>query len=199
MALSRLFNDSFFRSPSIFSNEFHNVFNEFDRIMTSQPFAESSLTTGSFSPRVKLSEEQNNYKIEAEVAGFPKDALSLEFPDPQVLRISGKFEQETKHEPDTTHEATQNGKDSKKDNKDPGTAVVTARSENDKQLSHSKGARVWHNERISKSFTRNIGLPSPVDTENVKASLENGILSIVVPKLNKPDYHKKIEIIDAKI
>lgn len=44
----------------------------------------------------------------------------------------------------------------------------------------------YFSERSIGQFARTFNFPSRVDTENVKASLKNGILSIVVPKLQAP-------------
>ena len=45
-----------------------------------------------------------------------------------------------------------------------------------------EGARYHRREREAGSFSRMIGLPGEVDTENVEASLANGILTIAISK-----------------
>ena len=45
-----------------------------------------------------------------------------------------------------------------------------------------EGARYHRREREAGTFSRMIGLPGEVNSNNVEASLENGILSIIVPK-----------------
>jgi len=47
-------------------------------------------------------------------------------------------------------------------------------------------SRYWVSERSVGEFSRTFNFPSRVDQENVKASLRNGILSIVVPKAQAP-------------
>jgi HSP20 family protein len=44
------------------------------------------------------------------------------------------------------------------------------------------GARYHRREREAGTFSRMIGLPAEVDTDKVDAKLENGILTVVVPK-----------------
>jgi len=44
------------------------------------------------------------------------------------------------------------------------------------------GARYHRREREAGTFSRMIGLPAEVDTDKVDANLENGILTVVVPK-----------------
>jgi HSP20 family protein len=51
-----------------------------------------------------------------------------------------------------------------------------------------EGARYHRREREAGSFSRMIGLPGEVDTDNVQASLENGVLTIAISKaeITKP-------------
>jgi hypothetical protein len=49
-------------------------------------------------------------------------------------------------------------------------------------------------ERSVGEFARSFSLPDPVDHENVKASMKNGILSIVVPKMQKSKTQKRVQI-----
>jgi HSP20 family molecular chaperone IbpA len=48
-------------------------------------------------------------------------------------------------------------------------------------------ARYWVSERTSGSFSRGFRFPVRIEQEGVKASLKNGILSIVVPKAKIPE------------
>ncbi|WPH00100.1 Hypothetical protein R9X50_00292300 [Acrodontium crateriforme] len=49
-----------------------------------------------------------------------------------------------------------------------------------------EGPKYWLSERSVGSFARTFSFPDRVDHDNVKASLQNGILSIVVPKAAVP-------------
>lgn len=40
-------------------------------------------------------------------------------------------------------------------------------------------------------FVRSFTLPKGVDTENIKAACENGVLEVIIPKLTKKDEDKK--------
>jgi HSP20 family protein len=75
----------------------------------------------------------------------------------------------------------------------------------DKNILTIKGERKVRNEvkegdyyRIESaygSFARSFTLPEKVDTENIEAKTENGVLEIVIPKLKvEKDTTKKIEI-----
>ena len=51
-----------------------------------------------------------------------------------------------------------------------------------KIAAEEEGARYHRREREAGTFSRMIGLPGEVDTDKVEARLENGILTILVPK-----------------
>jgi HSP20 family protein len=51
-----------------------------------------------------------------------------------------------------------------------------------KIAAEEEGARYHRREREAGTFSRMIGLPGEVDSNAVDAKLENGILSIIVPK-----------------
>ena len=53
--------------------------------------------------------------------------------------------------------------------------------------------KYWVNERSVGEFTRTFQFPGTVDQEAVKASLRNGILSVVVPKLVKGERRIVVE------
>ena len=62
------------------------------------------------------------------------------------------------------------------------TANNLAISGERKIASEESGARYHRREREAGTFSRMIGLPGEVNTDKVDAKLENGILTIVVPK-----------------
>jgi HSP20 family molecular chaperone IbpA len=57
----------------------------------------------------------------------------------------------------------------------------------------SDESKYWVSERSVGEFARTFSFPKPVDQENVKASLKNGIISIIVPKAAAPQ-SKRINI-----
>lgn len=52
----------------------------------------------------------------------------------------------------------------------------------------------WSSERVFGTFSRSFTFPVPVKTDGVSAKLENGVLKVVVPKLEEAQPGKKIEI-----
>jgi HSP20 family protein len=52
----------------------------------------------------------------------------------------------------------------------------------ERQIVAEEGVRYHRRERESGSFSRIIGLPAEVDTDKVEAKLQDGVLTVVVPK-----------------
>ncbi|MHA1650753.1 MAG: Hsp20/alpha crystallin family protein [Candidatus Helarchaeota archaeon] len=64
-----------------------------------------------------------------------------------------------------------------------------------KEEEEEKGKTFIRKERRYRSFSRSIPLPKGIDPDNIKASLDKGILQITIPKLEKEEPPKrKIEI-----
>ena len=70
--------------------------------------------------------------------------------------------------------------------------VITTNNQNQEvqQASERPQSRYWVSERSVGQFSRSFAFPSRVDQDNVRASLKNGILSIVVPKASAPTTRK---------
>ncbi|CAG8795088.1 5816_t:CDS:1, partial [Racocetra fulgida] len=130
---------------------------------------------GYFRPSVDVSETDKNYVIEAEVPGMKKDDLSVEFVD-NTLTLKGKVEKSN----------------------DQLRTIDTTQSTGDVVESGREGTSVaeptyWTNERILGSFQRSFTLPNNADKENVKAQYKDGILSIIVPKVERQSQKITIE------
>ena len=188
MSLSRIINDSFFRPSSIFSNEFHQFFNEMERQFAGPLIAADLTPRSNYGPKVNISEEEKHYKVEAEVAGFPKESLSIDFPDANTLHLSGKVAESTALPKDEAKDAT-NAATTEAEKSD--STQVTAQQASGEVARQS---RVWRQEHITRSFSRQFGLPQAVEVDAVQASLNNGILSILMPKATHHVSNRKIEI-----
>jgi HSP20 family protein len=71
----------------------------------------------------------------------------------------------------------------------PTTSVAPTQSQevaHDEQQSEEPTSNYWISERSVGSFARSFSFPQRVDQEAVKASLKDGILSIIVPKAQAP-------------
>jgi HSP20 family protein len=62
------------------------------------------------------------------------------------------------------------------------TVTVSGERKNEK---HYDGAETSRQERFFGRFTRSLALPKPVETGKVKASYQNGILTVTLPKMEE--------------
>ena len=116
----------------------------------------------SFSPRFDVRESAKAYHLDGELPGIYQKDIDIEFSDPQTLVVKGRTEREYHSEP-------------KDDDEEEDTA---AKGEKTLTISH----RFWASERSVGEFQRTFSFPSRVDQDAVKATLKNGILSVLVPK-----------------
>ncbi|KAJ5221106.1 30 kDa heat shock protein [Penicillium citrinum] len=130
----------------------------------------------SFAPKFDIRESETAFHLDGELPGIAQENVNVEFTDPQTLVVKGRTERE--------HHITDPN-----DQKNKEQAVVTT----DKASKAKSGHRYWASERSIGEFSRTFSFPDRIDQDNVKASLKNGILSIVVPKAAAPPT-KKIAI-----
>ena len=71
--------------------------------------------------------------------------------------------------------------------------LLTVRGEKRATREAKEGARYHHTERSFGTFTRSFQLPQTVDESQIEASFDHGVLSVRVPKAQRPQ-PKKIEI-----
>lgn len=114
----------------------------------------------SFAPRFDVRESSDAYHLDGELPGIAQKDISIEFTDPQTLVVKGRTEREYT-EPQPEAEAEQEG---------------------ESKSSKAKQHRFWATERSVGEFQRTFAFPTRVDQDAVKASLKNGILSVLVPK-----------------
>ncbi len=137
-----------------------------------------------FRPSVDISETDKNYVIEAEVPGMKKEDLSIECLDDGSLIMKGKIETPTAPtEKMRTVDATNNTSTTESG----GTTedVVEAGAETTEPT-------IWTSERMRGHFQRSFQFPSNINPEDVKATYRDGILKVVIPKLEK--HRKQISI-----
>ncbi|ODM21945.1 30 kDa heat shock protein [Aspergillus cristatus] len=122
----------------------------------------------SFTPRFDVRESDDAYHLDGELPGISQENIDIEFSDRHTLVISGR----TERIHDTPQSQDVQGKN--RDVVKAGEQSVT-KSENNKH-------RYWVSERSVGEFHRTFSFPDKIDQDKVKASLKNGILSVVVPK-----------------
>lgn len=129
----------------------------------------------SFAPRFDVRESSDAYHLDGELPGIAQKDIAIEFTDPQTLVVKGRTERE--------YTAT-----------DPQVDNAGEEAEGEANTPKNKHQhRYWASERSVGEFQRTFAFPARVDQDAVKASLKNGILSVLVPKATSPTT-KKITI-----
>ncbi len=123
-------------------------------------------------PAVNISENENEHLIEVSAAGYTKDQFNIEMED-NKLTISAEMKEEKEEKSDESSD--------KKFDK-------STAKEDKKQTYYSR------REFRSSSFKRSFTLPKNVDSENIAASYENGILKLTLPKKDEVINKKKVNI-----
>ena len=182
MSIARIFANELY-NPRLFSRPLATFFDD-------SVFRHASAVSGwnnmLYIPRADVSETKKDYRIDAEVPGYSKEDISVEFTDGTTLQISGK----TSH-----HSSTCDGLSaptSVEDVPDESAATPTASKEVSQQGKQDNQASsqesTYHVTEIATgSFSRSFVLPPNIDPSAVQASLNNGILSVLVPKISNTE------------
>ncbi|KAK0737691.1 HSP20-like chaperone [Apiosordaria backusii] len=148
-----------------------------------------------FTPKFDVSESAEAYELHGELPGIAREDLNIEFTDPQTLVIRGKVERTRtagtppagllENNGQANNAITEGGEEQHSSHK--------ATTGENKEVTHKNKqpeAKFWLQERSIGEFSRTFSFPSRVEHEGVKAGLEHGILTLVVPKAKKPQVHK---------
>jgi len=173
-----------------------------------------------YSPNFDVIETLDAYILEGELPGLSdKRAVDIEFTDHQTLLVKGKIEKTTattsaaqfgskqitsgeeqqeeaqrpKSPPRPTVEDELVEDEEGKSTVSTPTSTVVSHPEEKKEQQQKDQVRYWVSERTIGSFQRTFSFPGLIDQDRVTAKLENGILTIVVPKRQKQPT-RRIEI-----
>ncbi|RHZ68874.1 hypothetical protein Glove_292g46 [Diversispora epigaea] len=183
--------------PSI-AQEFNRAFSLLEdplfntALRSSTRFPSSFTSTEYFRPSVDICETDKSYMVEAEVPGMKKDDLSVEFTNDNTLVLKGKIEKFTQRgdnnirtveaTPDTAGGATP-GK-ATDESATEGSTTTVVQQQTTGEVSE-RSPVYWSSERVLGNFQRSFQFPGRIDPENVKANYKDGILSIIVPKVDR--------------
>jgi len=167
-----------------------------------------------FQPKFDVREIDDAYELHGELAGLNKQDVHIEFTDPQTLIVRGRIERtysagtppaaleatkmsgaitEGKEEPEKNdHHATVEDAVDEEDASSTATPEATpattvaeiAKPEKEEQTAAPK-AKYWVSERSVGEFSRTFTFPGRIDQDAVSAKLEDGILTVRVPKAPK--------------
>jgi HSP20 family molecular chaperone IbpA len=150
-----------------------------------------------FAPAFDVRELDDSYHLDGELPGVDQSNIEIEFTDAHTLVIKGHTERNYYDNEDMApsrspspgwHQPTVEDEDAE-------SIATTA----DTVSSHGKAqqpspAHFWASERSTGDFQRTFSFTARVDQDSVRASLKNGILSVVVTKQTTPKT-KKIRIL----
>jgi HSP20 family molecular chaperone IbpA len=155
----------------------------------------------SFTPKFDVKETKEGYELHGELPGVEQKDINIEWTDNNTLTVSGRHEhvREEGQRPQgfiedggsseqkkLGHQPTVEDESAETNNK---VAKQTEQTEVSKQDESAK-SRYWVSERSVGEFHRSFAFPSRINQDDVKASLKNGILSIMVPKAQSPQSRK---------
>lgn len=156
-----------------------------------------------YQPKFDVREHAHTYELQGELPGIEQKDVHIEFADPHTLVIKGRTEREYSSDgADQAHGRITGDVTDAGNNKSHGHKA-TVEDENDAQAKENGQVTVskkdvvkdgqrpkyWVSERSVGEFHRAFSFPSRVNQDEVKASLKNGILSVVIPKA--PSYQAK--------
>jgi HSP20 family protein len=170
-----------------FFNLFNDTFSELQKL--------SDTASRTFAPKFDVKEAKDSYLLEGELPGIDQKDVVIEFADEQTITIKGRTEssREEGSKPTPATEVESNGKDEAAKQASASSTEMTTTGTKD-VAKHNPPHTYWVSERSVGEFARSFSFPNPVDHDNVKASMKNGILSIVVPKMQKAKSQRRIQI-----
>lgn len=187
-----------------FSQEFSPIFRLFDdyerQFRNIDRHLEQSVR--SFSPKFDVKENKDSYELHGEFPGIEQKDINIEWTDNNTLTIHGRHE--TVKEEGSKPQGFIEGGEAKENNEHyhkPTVEDEAAESSTNNETQVAKKpeqevakkepeTKFWVSERSVGEFHRSFSFPARVDQDAVKASLKNGILSIVVPKAKAPQARK---------
>ncbi|EPS37954.1 hypothetical protein H072_8420 [Dactylellina haptotyla CBS 200.50] len=180
------------------------LFEDFEAAATHHPvFRSQNLSLTSFTPSFDVKETKDSYVLDGELPGITdKSALDLTFVDANTLLIKGRIERNNETGNQTPSDAsetasTTNYRSPSVEPEEGGesSAVTKAETAGEVQKKEETSSdKYWIRERYVGEFQRAFNFPQAVNHDAVKASLKDGILSVVVPKKTGPDGPRKIQV-----
>ncbi|KAG4106977.1 HSP20-like chaperone [Neocallimastix lanati (nom. inval.)] len=147
-----------------------------------------------FNPKINLSEDENNYYIHVDLPGMTKDQIKMEINEDHILTISGERKSvydnsQNKSENDEMETEDINENNETKENEDTKKHQETTESEikNQKNEDNKNNERKYNIiESSYGKFSRSFNIPNDANLENIQAKMENGVLEVIINKIEPP-------------
>ena len=170
-----------------FLSLFNDTFSELQKI--------SDTAGRTFAPKFDVREAEDKYLLEGELPGIAQKDIAIEFLDDQTLTIKGRTEHYRKEGPSPEEGQAANNAESAPTEQSTATDNKQVAPSGSQEVSRREAKHTyWITERSVGEFARSFAFPNRVDQDKVKASLKDGILSVVVPKLQRSKETRKIQI-----
>ncbi|KAG4083566.1 HSP20-like chaperone [Neocallimastix lanati (nom. inval.)] len=171
----------------------------------SKTFNSNVLKSIDFSPKINLSEDENNYYIHADLPGMNKDQVKMELSDDdRVLTISGEREiiiddSDKNYKKDSNNDANKDSIKDENSKKDANENKETIKEEQKETKNNNKEENNKKYSRIECSygkFSRSFSIPENADINNIQAKMENGVLEVILKKMEpqKNEHKHSIQI-----
>jgi len=149
-----------------------------------------------FCPKINVSEDEQNYYIQADLPGMTKDQVKMEISDDRVFTLSGKREsvrkegntkdkEEAKEKVTVKEEKKSDKKSNKNEKKEKDKKAVEKKASKEEMKVEKKMPETEKYSLVECSygkFKRQFILPEDVDLDHIQAKMENGVLSITFQK-----------------
>ncbi|KAJ5748062.1 uncharacterized protein N7511_009758 [Penicillium nucicola] len=147
-----------------------------------------------FTPAFDVRELDGSYHLDGELPGVDQSNIEIEFTDPHTLVIHGHTERRYSKEDSTPSRSPSPGWHQPTVEDEDAESIATSDTASSHEKAQPSPAHFWASERPTGEFQRTFSFTARVDQDSVRASLKNGVLSVVVPKQALPQT-KKIRIL----
>jgi len=198
----------FVSEPSNSLTPLFRLLDDFDNYSRDSHHHHNSLGRSAFfTPKFDIKELPDHFELHGELAGLEQKDVEIEFTDRQTLTIRGHSERSftsgspptgllsgPKEARGTITEAGESEAGHKDDQptvedadlpQSSGKGDVSIQDHPRKEQQNASEEKYWVSERSVGQFARSFSFPGIIDQDAVKASMKNGILSILVPKAKK--------------
>lgn len=146
----------------------------------------------SFTPKFDVKELKDSYELHGEFPGIEQKDISIEWTDANTLTVKGRHEHVREEGARPTTDVEKHDNNHQPSVEDEGADSTQVAKKGEQQVAKQSGdqPKYWVSERSVGEFHRSFSFPTRVDQDAVKASLKNGILSVIVPKAKAPQPRK---------
>jgi HSP20 family molecular chaperone IbpA len=176
-------------------DEFDNYSREARSTNTERPRPRGRHHVSTFNPKFDVRETDQAYELHGELPGIEREGVNIEFTDPQTLVVRGRIERKyTSGTPPVglvesgTQPAgaiTEKGGDHTPSSPPKEANGSGEETKGGAEKTKAPFEKYWVQERSIGEFARTFSFPSRVDQDAVSANLNNGVLSLVIPKAKK--------------